>query len=888
MATFNSPTDVVAGALAKSSDLNNLDAATAAAFALLPTNAGINAGTVNFAVDTGTANAYLVALPMTVTSYGDGLQVVMRPLNANTGACTINVDSLGVKSIKTESNSTPAANDIIAGVPIELRYSTTTGFFHILKNSAAQATAAAASAAAALVSQNAAAASESAAAGSASSASGSASAALVSQNAASASETAAGLSKTAAELAETNAETAETNAAASAAAALVSQNSASGSASTATTQAGNASVSAAAALVSENNAAASYDSFDDRYLGAKASDPSLDNDGNALITGAMYFNTTSSLMKVYSGSAWNVLGASEVAGDGIDVTFAAGQVTISVDLKANGGLVIEATELALDLGASSITGTLAVGDGGTGRITSTTAYGLLAAGTTATGAHQTLAAGLTTQILVGGGASALPAWGTDIPTAVTIGSAYIYRAGGTDVAVADGGTGVGTFTLNGILYGNTTTSVLVTAAATAAGQFLTAGATPFVPAWSTTTLPVTTTINQILFSSAANTVTGLATGNSGVLVTGGTGVPAIATDIPTAVTIGTKYIYRAEGTDIPVTDGGTGASTLALNGILYGNGTSAVGVTAIGAEGQILRVGASPFVPAWTTATFASTYVIGGLLHAATANAIAALAPGAIGSFLMSNGASAALSYLAAGAVNYCLVGAGVTTIPVWTAATGTGSPVLATSPTLVTPTIGVATATSINKVAITAPATSATLTVADGKTLTISNSLTLTATDGSTLAIGTGGTLGTAAYTAATAYEASGGIATHAALITGVHGLVFTVDKTLTVTESLTLNAHPVGGLSVATAANTVGALAVGATTEILVGGGAGVVPVWTAATGAGAPVRAGSPTFTGVPLSTTPAVNDNTTKIATTEFIQAKFGVYDIHEITELCSVD
>lgn len=53
-----------------------------------------------------------------------------------------------------------------------------------------------------------------------------------------------------------------------------------------------------------------------------------------------------------------------------------------------------------------------VADGGTGRSTSTTAYGLIAAGTTATGAHQTLAAGATTQILVGGGASALPVWTT--------------------------------------------------------------------------------------------------------------------------------------------------------------------------------------------------------------------------------------------------------------------------------------------------------------------------------------------------------------------------------------------------------------------------------------------------------------------------------------------
>lgn len=56
------------------------------------------------------------------------------------------------------------------------------------------------------------------------------------------------------------------------------------------------------------------------------------------------------------------------AGDGIDITDggAGAAVTIDTDLKANGGVVIEATELAVDLGASSITGTLALTDGGTG------------------------------------------------------------------------------------------------------------------------------------------------------------------------------------------------------------------------------------------------------------------------------------------------------------------------------------------------------------------------------------------------------------------------------------------------------------------------------------------------------------------------------------------
>jgi hypothetical protein len=73
---------------------------------------------------------------------------------------------------------------------------------------------------------------------------------------------------------------------------------------------------------------------------------------------------------------------------------------------------------------------------------------------------------------------------------------------------------------------------------------------------------------------------------------------------------------------------------------------------------------------------------------------------------------------------------------------TGSGSVVLATSPTLVTPTLGVASATSINKVAITAPATSSTLTIADGKTLTVNNTLTFAGTDSTTLTFQATGTV--------------------------------------------------------------------------------------------------------------------------------------------------
>ena len=136
---------------------------------------------------------------------------------------------------------------------------------------------------------------------------------------------------------------------------------------------------------------------------------------------------------------------------------------------------------------------------------------------------------------------------------------------------------------------------------------------------------------------------------------------------------------------------------------------------------------------------------------------------------------------------------------------TGTGNYVKATSPTLVTPTLGVASATSVNKVTITAPATSSTLTIADGKTLTASNTLTFTGTDLSSVAFGGGGTV---AYT---------------------------------------------GGTLAQFAATTSSQLA-------------GVI---SDETGSGALVFATSPALAGTPTSTTAAVDTNTTQIATTAYV-------------------
>ena len=105
---------------------------------------------------------------------------------------------------------------------------------------------------------------------------------------------------------------------ASAAAAAASASAAATSATTATTQAGiattqatNASTSATtassaatAAEAARDATLAAYDSFDDRYLGSKTSNPTLDNDGNALVGGALYYNSVAAEMRIYTGSAW--------------------------------------------------------------------------------------------------------------------------------------------------------------------------------------------------------------------------------------------------------------------------------------------------------------------------------------------------------------------------------------------------------------------------------------------------------------------------------------------------------------------------------------------------------------------------------------------------------
>jgi hypothetical protein len=79
----------------------------------------------------------------------------------------------------------------------------------------------------------------------------------------------------------------------------VSATNAANSATAAANSASAAATSATAAENAKNAAEAALDTFDDDFLGAKSSNPSVDNDGNALADGALYFDTTNNVMKVY-------------------------------------------------------------------------------------------------------------------------------------------------------------------------------------------------------------------------------------------------------------------------------------------------------------------------------------------------------------------------------------------------------------------------------------------------------------------------------------------------------------------------------------------------------------------------------------------------------------
>lgn len=105
----------------------------------------------------------------------------------------------------------------------------------------------------------------------------------------------------------------------------------------------------------------------------------------------------------------------------------------------------------------------------------------------------------------------------------------------TPLAMAYGGTNASLTADNGAIAYSTGSALALLASTATANQVLLSGSSS-APAWSSATYPATTTANQLLYSSATNTVAGLTSANNSVLVTDGSGVPSWSTTLPDIIT----------------------------------------------------------------------------------------------------------------------------------------------------------------------------------------------------------------------------------------------------------------------------------------------------------------------------------------------------------------
>ena len=260
---------------------------------------------------------------------------------------------------------------------------------------------------------------------------------------------------------------------------------------------------------------------------------------------------------------------------------------------------------------TDVSGTLAIVNGGTGQSNITEAFDALAPTTTAgdiiyrtSTDNVRLAIGSATTVLHGGASA--PAY-----SAVALG----VDVSGT-LAIVSGGTGQSNITEAFDALSPTTTrgdmiyrgaSDNLRLAVGGAGKIIRSDGTD--PVYSTATYPNTAAVSTILYASATDTIAALATANSGVLVTSGTGVPSIGTDIPTAVTIGGGAIYRVGGTDVAVADGGTGVGSWTNGQLLIGNttGNTAALATLTGTANQITVTNGASSITLATPQSIATT-----------------------------------------------------------------------------------------------------------------------------------------------------------------------------------------------------------------------------------------------------------------------------------------
>ena len=350
-------------------------------------------------------------------------------------------------------------------------------------------------------------------------------------------------------------------------------------------------------------------------------------------SGRIYYKTTTGELKYDDGTNIHVLTANNLATASFTNVEVTGTLSVIGSSSLDNGGILTSGGGVFTAGAWNAT-PIAVTYGGTGINTgASTGVPSVAAGV------WTVSAGLAASL-----------GGTGINTGASTGAAQV--SGGIWTAatlpVSDGGTGITSGTQGGIAYFSSTAQMASSALPTTHGVLLSEGASspptstaagtsgyPLLSGGSgsdpsyaqlnltsgvTGTLPVgsggtglaSTTMNQLLYSSGTNTITGLTTGNNGTLITSSAGVPSISSTLPTAVQgniTGTGTISSGvwNGTSVGPAYGGTGLNTLAQYNVLLGNGTNAIGFAAPTTAGYALLSNGATANPSFQSITSAFT-----------------------------------------------------------------------------------------------------------------------------------------------------------------------------------------------------------------------------------------------------------------------------------------